>query len=1288
MEGFSMKITKTMRFLLVALAAAMVFSLFACTDPVEGETTAPQGNETTEAPGGETTAPTGNETTEVPGNETTAPVGGEATETTAPVGGDTTETTAPAGGDTTETTAPAGGDTTETTAPTGGDDTTETTAPTGGDVTEPVAGETKDNPIYVDFAADMTATVTVPAGKTYYFSSYRNIGGMLLSINGGEGVLLEGNMMNPPVFSITNDGAEDAEYALALTYPVGTQMNPEVLEYLEGYVTLAEGDSDGYYYTYTAEADGIVTVYVYSYELPEGVTADIIVTNMNTSVQKTLLEDGVDNFGLELAVEVKASDVLMIQIITVPVDFVNPAAEFSWGGMFTYPLGTENNPIYPEVEWNDKETEGTATVTAPVGTTYYSIPADGAYVVINDGEPILLAGRDNPTVFAITNEGEAAADYAIKVYYPAGHFMNPIVIESIDEALTANVGANSEVYYKWTATADGLLSVTTTNALASITVKNNTQYIYNDPSEGAGTAYMPIAYGDDISFVVTTVMDFETWTSPAADVDMAFAVEPATMLFDQTVTVTVNPGKPLVIGGYWGGMAGTIENAENISVRCDGGLYFAEEDGTLVFETSRKMGRVPTTVVLYNNGEEAAEITISFAYPAGSFENPEPIFNPSNVTVYIAFGDEDGHYYKWIAQADGTLTLTCPTVEDVEYDVIITNNRSYAQRSLVNDGADGKVSIDVKAGDEIIINVIVIPTVEDWGSYTNELNTTLKGSFEFAPGTFENPDVIDSIDEIVIDLAEGDKDGYYYQWTADKKGLYTFTAPENAGYDVIVTINSVQKSFAYDAVNGYLTISVKAEDVVEIHVVAVPQKGAEGEAWTYPAVDTTITTLFTSGSIGGNLAGNVGVTVAPIDNSCNPTTSADGVTLIHAEGKDYFRFAVDFTQESTPSRYIAITYKSNGISAIGGYFYGCKNAAGNEFDYGGDTKISGSKYAFIDDGEWHTIIIDTHEIMKSNHISEGYYMTKLRFQCSAASVDSTESFTIKNVELSNDLEYLNQKYQAALGSIDRPEAIDSITEIAVDLEAGDTDGYYYQWTADKKGIYTFAIPENANYTITVTANGNTVTPVNGYVSVYTIEGNTLLINVKAVPVEGAYPAVDATVNSIYSYGTADSGLAGGGAMTGDTTVYCGELTASVGADGVTYSYKGVPNPSYSIQMNNRTENERYMAITYKSNGFVDTSKYYCRIYDVAAGTNEYNEGTRFNKAVTFINDNEWHTMIIDTWAFMNGTASNGTTRDTMNGDYRLDSIRLDFRNLTEGASFTVKSIEFSNDIDYLEAKYN
>ena len=276
------------------------------------------------------------------------------------------------------------------------------------------------------------------------------------------------------------------------------------------------------------------------------------------------------------------------------------------------------------------------------------------------------------------------------------------------------------------------------------------------------------------------------------------------------------------------------------------------------------------------------------------------------------------------------------------------------------------------------------------------------------------------------------------------------------------------------------------------------------------------------------------------------------------------------------------------------------------------------------------------------------------------------------------------------GAVENPEVIDSITEIAVDLKAGNADGYYYKWTADKKGIYTFAVPADAAYTVTATANGITATPVNGYVSVYTIAGSEILINVKAVPVEGAYPAVDATVNSIYSYGTAGIGLAGGSAIEGDITLYSGNLNPSANAEGVTYSYKDKSNPRYNITFANRTENERYVAITYKSSGFVNTYKYYLGIRDIESGTYTSPSGnTTFSSTIKFEGDGGWHTMIIDTWALMTGTAIDGNkpTWDAMTGGYRLEALYIDFDGIGEGASFTVKAIELSDNNTYLYEKY-
>ena len=80
---------------------------------------------------------------------------------------------------------------------------------------------------------DFSATVTVPAGQTYYFCAYR-VGGMIMTINGGEGVACTTDgMWSPYTWTITNDGDADAEYVITVGFPVGAQGNPAELNIVD-----------------------------------------------------------------------------------------------------------------------------------------------------------------------------------------------------------------------------------------------------------------------------------------------------------------------------------------------------------------------------------------------------------------------------------------------------------------------------------------------------------------------------------------------------------------------------------------------------------------------------------------------------------------------------------------------------------------------------------------------------------------------------------------------------------------------------------------------------------------------------------------------------------------------------------------------------------------------------------------------------------------------------------------------------------------------------------------------
>ena len=399
---------------------------------------------------------------------------------------------------------------------------------------------TEAEPILVDFKwnqdyTEATATVTAEPGITYY-GQYR-IGDMALSINGGEAFIVENKgVMNPSTFKILNDGEAAAEYVLTLTYPVGTRMNPEVLEELDYYwgdVALEEGNGEGYYYTYTAPADGSVVLYFNN--VTEGVTADIVVNNMNTSEQKSLLADGVDNYGLELTLTVSEGDQLMIQMVVTPdANWNIPAAEISWFGNFTYPVGSEQNPIQPEWQWDEAYTEATATVTVPAGETVYVAGNSGMYLSINGGEPTLMQSAGfgpfaPPPVFTLVNNGETAKDFALKIWFPEGAMMNPAKLVIGEN--TAQIGEGSEGYfYSWIAEKNGELTITMPEGNWSYTLNNLTTTVYGDQQYSDSDPVLNpctinVKAGDEIQLIVNTYDPEKFWSAPAGSITFTAAFE-------------------------------------------------------------------------------------------------------------------------------------------------------------------------------------------------------------------------------------------------------------------------------------------------------------------------------------------------------------------------------------------------------------------------------------------------------------------------------------------------------------------------------------------------------------------------------------------------------------------------------------------------------------------------------------------------------------------------------------------------------------------------------------------
>ena len=551
--------------------------------------------------------------------------------------------------------------------------------------------------------------------------------------------------------------------------------------------------------------------------------------------------------------------------------------------------GTEINP---HDLTNDLIYDGdfTATVTVPANTTYYCMAygVNGMTMTINGGEPVVCTSMGRmPYSWTLVNDSAEAAEYVIVVEFPLGSMDNPAEMTT-GMANYAAISEGSQGYnFTWTAPAAGTLTLSfyaedaDWNPLGwTYTVNNLTTYAYGDTQWSdsdpvVNPTELTVAAGDEIQVIANTYDPANPWTAPAGDlyVTANFAcTEHGTTYVEDNYdslthnvicadcgTVLANEEHTYVDGTcacsatqpgtetnphdltndliYDGDFTATVTVPANTTYYCMayrvGGMLMTINGGAPVECTTQGM-MMPYTWTIVNDSDEAAQYTIVVAAPIGTMDNPEILFRPNSINVNIAEGNNQGYYYKWTSNAEGSLKLTCPTVEGVNYDVIMLNKNTYQQKWL-QDSTDGTVSLDVKPGDEVIIQIAVMPDAQ-WN--IPALQTTLRGEFVFPLGSSMNPEIIESLEWtcLMATQAEGSMEGYTYSYTAPEDGVCTFyfannEALENYTLDILVTnMNTyAQMSLLQDGVDNYgleLQVPVKAGNELMIQIIAI--KDAEG----------------------------------------------------------------------------------------------------------------------------------------------------------------------------------------------------------------------------------------------------------------------------------------------------------------------------------------------------------------------------------------------------------------------------------------------------------------------------
>ena len=262
-------------------------------------------------------------------------------------------------------------------------------------------------------------------------------------------------------------------------------------------------------------------------------------------------------------------------------------------------------------------------------------------------------------------------------------------------------------------------------------------------------------------------------------------------------------------------------NGSNVTVAHEGNTYTAE-NGILTINNCGGNMIFPGVFAITNNGTEEATYTVSFAYPLGDMGNPEEILLGYNETKLPE--SSYGYYYTWTATTNGTLTFEITSITDgVIGDVVITNFANYAQRSLTNDGVvnafDCKVvSMPVSEGDEISIQVVVVPDETTWEIPAADITTY--SAFTATPGSEENPNMLLDLENTVTNAGTTYYQGYF-------NGM-TMTVTGQTGFSVIYNGETVADT------DGVVALDVASDNPRMPVIFAIVGDGEYAVNFTYP----------------------------------------------------------------------------------------------------------------------------------------------------------------------------------------------------------------------------------------------------------------------------------------------------------------------------------------------------------------------------------------------------------------------------------------------------------------------
>lgn len=575
--------------------------------------------------------------------------------------------------------------------------------------------------------AGETATVTVAAGdivrvQTYYSEAPTTLAATFTPAGGSEGG--EGGEEEDVIDTSVLDGIYNVNWIMDGIY---------VLTFNNGTLTIQDnnnGKASGSY-SYTVDADGNVTVaseidivigktadgYTFSCKyLP---TAQPLVKVGNVEVEEPEQPEEPEISYEEVAVN--TGNAITIDASWKPVTYQYTATE---AGTFTVTVGMAIMTGALELSVKGDEASLISSALNAGEVVSIEVEADDV-VIINFTAGYLLAGFTFEAAEGGNEGGDVGGDEGDDEGGNEGGFISgdgsswdPFVMGALESIeFLSPAGETTDLYYAWTATEAGIVTIYLSNEEVSIMVEIMDNY----------NAYPN--YNDDGS-----------------------------------LSIFINEGETLKVNLY-----------------------------------------------TYNQDEEVAgtaSFTFEAGYPIGSEQNPAT--GDPTVGVQMEINPGATYYFTWTPAATETLKFEFIAAGWSGPSAIIINGEYYEFNDL------GYTVINVEAGVELLVGVVG----GRWGSVGGTLLAGPMGEL----GTANNPEILDSLENVVVDHEEGD---YYYMYTVQDEGDLVITIVGNAAS---VTVSDTWET--YTAVDGVITVPVTWDTTLTI-VVGADVESFSGEV-VYP----------------------------------------------------------------------------------------------------------------------------------------------------------------------------------------------------------------------------------------------------------------------------------------------------------------------------------------------------------------------------------------------------------------------------------------------------------------------